>query len=116
LRAIIGGMADDLFKAGIEGNRVKRHLNIHGRGKLRAHTAHTLACRTFALGTLAFDHQHVFAACMREMPRDAGANNAAADDDYVCCLHVTCALEHPIAAGGLAPGRMPCLRLAIAEK
>src|SRR5690348_9237541 len=96
-------MADDFFKLRIEGNRVQRHLYIDGRGELRAHSAHALAGGTFSLRTLTFDHQHALAAAVREMPGDAGANNASADDDYLCRLHATCALMPPIAAVTPAP-------------
>jgi hypothetical protein len=32
---------------------------------------------------------------MREVPGNARADNAAADDDYVCCLHAIWALMPP---------------------
>jgi hypothetical protein len=89
LRTIVSGMADDFFKLRIEGNLIQRHLNVDGRGKLRAHAAHALAGGALALRAFPLDHQHAFAARMREMPGDAGANNAAPNDDYVCCLHAT---------------------------
>ncbi len=54
-------------------------------------------------------NQHVFAAGMREMPGDAGTDNAAANDDYLCRLHATCALMPPIA--GRAPVPAPAFSL-----
>src|SRR6476619_1837773 len=97
LGPVIGRMADDFFKPGIKGNRIQRHLNVDRGRKLGAYAAHTLARRSLALRAFALDHQHALAACMREMPRDAGADDAAADDNYVRRLHAIWALAPPTA-------------------
>jgi hypothetical protein len=43
MRAIICRMAHHFIEAREEINRVTRHLNVHRRGKLRAHSTHALA-------------------------------------------------------------------------
>src|SRR4029077_20780119 len=97
LRAVISGMADDLFKPGIEGNRVQRHLYVHRRGELRTHASHALTGGALALRAFTLDDQHALAARMRKMPGDAGADDSAADDDYVRRVHAIWASWSPIA-------------------
>src|SRR5437660_12310047 len=87
LCAVSGGMAHNLVKFGIEGNRVQRHLDIDRRGELRPDSSHALAGGPFALGTFPLDDQHVLAPGGGEVVSNAGADNPSADDHNVCCLH-----------------------------
>src|SRR5437879_1652705 len=80
-------MSDDLIERGIERDRIQRHLDVDGSGELRTHAAHALASGAFALMALAFKHNHAAAACSCEVIGNAGAHDAAADDDYIRCLH-----------------------------
>src|SRR5882672_2760025 len=66
---------------------MQRHLYVHGRRELRPYSTHALTGGSFALRTLALNDQYALAACRGQMPRNAGTYDAAADDDYVCCLH-----------------------------
>ncbi len=51
--------------------------------KLRPYSAHALAGGTQTLASLAFDDQHVLAARLSEMKRDAGSDDSSADDDDI---------------------------------
>ena len=68
--------------AAVKRDGVQRHLNVRRGGELRAHSAHALAGRAFALMRFALDDQHVAATCFGQVPGDAGADDAAANDDY----------------------------------
>src|SRR6266705_3979670 len=85
--AIVGRVTDDFVKLRKEVDRILRHLNIDRCGELRAHPAHTLAGRAFALMRLALDHEHICATGLSELISDTRADNAAADDDHVRGFH-----------------------------
>src|SRR5205807_4110901 len=59
LWTVAGRMSQSLLEAGIKGNRVKRHLNVNWRGKLAAHSAHTLAGGSLAQMRFALDDGYV---------------------------------------------------------
>src|SRR5213080_5008779 len=90
MRAIIRGMADNFVELREEVDRVLRHLDVDGRRELRAHAAHALPGRAFALMSLALKHEHVRASRFCEMISDTRSDNAAADDDDVCSF------SHPV--------------------
>jgi hypothetical protein len=80
-------MSQALLERGVEGDGVERHADVHRSGELGAHASHAFAGGALALVGLALDDQHVFAAGGGEVPGDAGAHDAAADDDHVRCVH-----------------------------
>src|SRR5262249_50050586 len=84
MRPIIGRMSDDFVELRKEVDRVLRHLNVHGRRELRAHTAHAFAGSALALVCFTLEHKHVRASLLREMISNTRSHNAAADDDDVC--------------------------------
>src|ERR1043165_5477443 len=83
VRAIVSRITRSFFEAREEVYRVKRHLYVDGRGKLRAHASHALARGALALVRLALKHKHIAAACLRQMIGNARAHYAAAYDDHV---------------------------------
>ena len=92
LGTIVARVSQAFFKAGIERNRIQRHLDVDRRRELRPYAAHALARGSLALRRLALDYQNIFAAGGREVVGDAGGNNASADEDDVCGLHDAFAL------------------------
>src|ERR1051326_1436941 len=82
--AVIRGVTDDFIELRKEVDRVFRHLNIDRRRELRAHAAHALTGRAFALVRFALQHQHVRATLLRQMISDTRSDDAAADDADVC--------------------------------
>ena len=87
LVAIAGGLSQALVERGVERNRVQRHLDVGLGSELRAHAAHALAGGPFALVRFALHDEHVAATGFRQMPRDARADDSAADNDYFRRLH-----------------------------
>ena len=87
LRAVAAGLAESFVERRIEGNRVQRHLDVRRGGELGAHSAHALAGGAFALVGFALDDEHVAGSGFGEVPGDAGANDASANDDDVCGFH-----------------------------
>src|SRR6266853_372022 len=87
LGTIVAWKAEAFLETRIERNRIKRHLDIDWRRKLRPHSAHALAGGSFALRCLALDYQNIFAAGGDEVVGDAGADNSSADDYHVCGVH-----------------------------
>src|SRR6202030_1186715 len=87
LGTIVAWMAEAFLEARIERNRIKRHLDIDWRRKLRPHSAHALAGGSFALRRLALDYQNIFAAGSDEVVSDAGADNSSADENDICSVH-----------------------------
>src|SRR5260221_695469 len=87
VRAIVSRVSYDFVKAREVVDRVTRHLNIDRRRELRAHAAHALPGRTFALVRLALKHQHITATSLRQVISDTRTDDAAADDDYVRGFH-----------------------------
>jgi|SRR5579871_4618099 len=85
LRAISGWMSEGCFEVAKKRNGVERHLNADRRGELGPDTAHAFSGGAFALGGFALQDHDVAAAGGCELVGDAGSDNAAADDDYVCC-------------------------------
>ncbi len=77
-------MSHHFFEIPEEGDGIERHLNVHGGRELGPHATHALAGGAFALVTLAFQNENVAATCRRQLIGDAGADDAAADNDYVC--------------------------------
>ena len=51
-----------LLEAGIKGNRVQRHLDVHGCRELGSHAAHALPRGSLALSAFPLDDQNVLAA------------------------------------------------------
>src|SRR5208282_2417361 len=88
LGTVIARVAKALFEARIERDRVKRHLDVDRRRKLRAHAAHAFARGPLALRGLALNHKNFFAASSNKMIGDAGADNPSADEHDVCSVHV----------------------------
>src|SRR5258708_28633553 len=88
LRAVAGGMAHGVVERAEERDRVERHADVHGGGKLRPYAAHALAGRSFSLLALALQHHDVPAAGLRQVVRHARAHDPAADDDYIRRLHL----------------------------
>src|SRR3989442_9878569 len=87
MRSIIRRVAHHVIEPRKEVDRILRHLDIDPRRELRAHTAHALPGRAFALMRLALQHQNIRATGLREVISDARANDAAADDDDVRGFH-----------------------------
>src|ERR1041384_1428412 len=87
VRAIIGRLPDDLVELREEVDRVARHGEVDGRRELRAHTAHAFARRALPLMRLALDDKYVAATTCGQMISHARPDDAAADDNYVCCVH-----------------------------
>src|SRR5262249_43248125 len=83
LGTVVGGIANDFLKSCVERNGVERHLYVDGGGELRAHAAHALAGRAFALRALALNDQDIFASRVSEVPGNARTNDTAADNRYV---------------------------------
>ena len=83
MRPVSGGMAGGLFESGEERNGVNGHADVHVGCELRAHAAHAFAGGPKTLPSLAFNDQHVLAACFGKMKRDAGPDDSGADDDHV---------------------------------
>src|SRR2546426_10114574 len=84
MRSIIRRVAHHVVELRKEVDRILRHLDVDRRRELRAHTAHALPGRAFALMRFAFNHKHIGATRVREVIIDTRADNAATDDDYVC--------------------------------
>src|SRR5580704_3121474 len=80
-------MSQPLLEAGIEVNRVQRHLNIDGRRKLRPHATHALARGTFTLGGFPLDDEDVAAPGGCQVVGNTRSDNPSTDDDYLSCLH-----------------------------
>ena len=89
LRAIAGGMPHHLFEGTEEGDGVHRHADVDGSGELRAHAAHALAGGPLTLTGFPLDDENVGAARFRQMIRNAGTYNTAANDDDVRRLQNT---------------------------
>ncbi len=87
LRAIASGLAESFVELRVEGNRIQRHLDVGCGGELGAHAAHGFAGGAFALVGFAFDDENVAGTGLGEMPGDAGADDASANDDDVCGFH-----------------------------
>src|SRR6266498_61652 len=65
--AVVCRMTDDLIEPREEIDRIARHLNVDGRGKLHAYATHALPRRSFALMCLALDYEHVGAALVSKV-------------------------------------------------
>jgi hypothetical protein len=66
-----------------EGDGVHRHADVDRRGELRADAAHALPGGALALAGFPFDDQNVGASRFRQVIRDAGTYDSAADDDDI---------------------------------
>src|SRR5258708_27810438 len=85
LRAIAGGMPECLLEIAKEGNRKKRHPDIHGCRKLRPYAAHAFPRGALALVAFALQYDDLAAARFGELIGDTRPDDSGADDDYVCC-------------------------------
>jgi hypothetical protein len=88
LGPVVTGIAEAILEAGVERNRVQRHLNADRSRKLRPHAAHALARRSLALRRFALDHEHVAASLRREVIGDARADDPSTSDDDFRSLHM----------------------------
>ena len=87
LGAVAGGLAEALVEFSIEVDGEHRHLDIRSGGELGAYPSHALAGRSFALVGFALNDEDVGHARFGEMPGDAGADDASANDSDVCGFH-----------------------------
>ena len=87
LRAVSAGLTQTFVEFGVEANGVHRHLDVGCGGKLSAHSAHALAGGTFALMGFALNNKYVLASGLGQMPGNAGADDASADDGSFCGFH-----------------------------
>src|SRR6185437_14572966 len=83
LRAVARRMPHGLLEIAKKRNRIQRHANARIRGKLRAHAAHALARRSFALVRFALQDDDIAASRPRELISDAGPDDSASDDDHI---------------------------------
>src|SRR5208283_4325213 len=89
LGTVVAWITKPLLKAGIERDRVKRHLDVDRRRKLRAHAAHAFARGPLALRGLALKDKNVFAAPGNQVVGNAGADNPSADENDVRGVHLS---------------------------
>src|SRR5882724_8651321 len=87
LRLVSTRMSQALIELCIERDRVERHLDVDRCRELSADPAHALSCRAFTLMALALEDEDVLRSCGGQVIGDACADDAAADDDHVRCLH-----------------------------
>ena len=83
LRAVARRVAHHFIEPAEEGDGVKRHADVDGSGELGAHAAHALPGGPLALLGFAFDDDDVAASRFGQVIRDAGADNAAPDDNDI---------------------------------
>src|SRR5947209_19062735 len=83
LRAIPGRVPHHLVKRVEERDGVQRHLDALRGGELRPHAAHALSGGAFTLVRFALENEYVAATGFGQMIRDAGPDNAAADDNDI---------------------------------
>ncbi len=87
LRAVASRLPQSIVELRVELDGVHRHLDVGRGGKLGPHASHAFAGRALSLMALALKNQHVAAALFSEVPGDAGADDAAANDGDVCGFH-----------------------------
>ena len=83
LRAVARRVAHHFIEPAEERDGVHRHADVDRRGELGAHAAHALSGGSLTLRGFAFDHHHVAAPRFGQVIRDAGADNAAPDDNDI---------------------------------